>query len=158
MAGFQLLGLDESQFAGLFELDDGQLARRGILRRFADESPGFPCRISLQDAAVGEELLLLSFLHQPAGSPYRACGPIFVRRGARQARLGPGEVPGYVSGRLISLRAYDSADLMIAAEVCEGVDVAAWLEAQFADRAVAYVHLHNARPGCFACRVERARG
>jgi hypothetical protein len=155
MVAFQLLGLDELQFAGLFELDDRQLARRGILRRVADAAPGFPCRVSLEDAAVGEDLLLLSFPHQSADSPYRASGPIFVRRGARQARLAPGVVPGYVSGRLISLRAYDAADLMIAAEVCAGVDVAARLDAQFADADVAYVHLHNAKRGCFSCLAQR---
>ena len=155
MASFQLLGLDEAQFASLFELDDGQLARRGILRCVADETPGFPCRISLEDAALGEELLLLSFRHQPADSPYNASGPIYVRRSARQARLSPGVVPCYVSGRLMSLRAYDASDLIIAAEVCAGVDVGAWLEARFADAAVAYVHLHNARRGCFSCLAQR---
>jgi hypothetical protein len=26
----------------------------------------------------------------------------------------------------------------------------------FADPQVAYLHLHNARPGCYNCRVDRA--
>jgi hypothetical protein len=155
MAGFQLVGLDHSRFEPLFELDDAELAKAGIMRRVVDASPGFPCRVSLEDAAVGEDVLLLSWLHQPTTSPYRASGPIFVRRGARQARLPPGVVPAYVSSRLISLRAYDAEDLMIAAEVCEGVEVAARLAAQLADPAVAYIHLHNARRGCFSCLAQR---
>ncbi|MBO9579260.1 MAG: DUF1203 domain-containing protein, partial [Microbacteriaceae bacterium] len=58
--------------------------------------------------------------HQPAHSPYRASGPIFVRRDAQRRVLAPGEVPPYVAERLISLRAYDVAHLMVDAEVCEG--------------------------------------
>ena len=156
MASFQLQGIDHSPFAPLFELGDTELAKLGIARRIVDESPGFPCRISLEDAAVGEEVLLLSYPHQPAASPYRASGPIFVRRGVCQARLAPGVVPEYVSRRLISLRAYDGAHLMVAAEVCEGGAVARRLEALLADAGVAYVHLHNAKPGCFSCLAQRA--
>ena len=29
------------------------------------------------------------------------------------------------------------------------------LERRFADERVAYIHLHNARPGCFSCLVRR---
>ena len=156
MPGFQLIGLDHGEFAGLFELDPDQLARRGIRRCVADAKPGYPCRVSLEDADVGEELLLLSYPHQAADSPYRAAGPVFVRRGARRARLPPGFVPDYVASRLMSLRAYDAAHMMVAAEVCEGAGVADWLRARFADPAVAYVHLHNARRGCYSCLARRA--
>jgi hypothetical protein len=155
MAGFELVGLDYSAFELLFELGDEELAKSGVQRCIVGESPGFPCRVSLEDAAVGEEVLLLSWLHQPVGSPYRASGPIYVRRGARRARLPPDVVPEYVTRRLISLRAYDRADLMIAAEVCEGIEVGARLASQFDDSAVAYIHLHNARRGCFSCRAQR---
>jgi hypothetical protein len=157
MASFQLVGLDHSRFELLFDLGQVELAKAGIVRRVVDESPGFPCRVSLEDAAVGEEVLLLSWPHQPAASPYRASGPIFVRRGAQQARLPPGVVPSYVTRRLISLRAYDASDLMTAAEVCDGIAAAARLAAQFGDPAVAYIHLHNAGRGCFSCLAQRVQ-
>ena len=52
------------------------------MRRMRSDQPvGFPCRVSLEDAPVGEEVLLLPFTHQDSRSPYRASGPIFVRRG-----------------------------------------------------------------------------
>jgi hypothetical protein len=153
---FRLTGLDPSPFEPLFALDDEALHARGILRRRADADFGFPCRVSLEDAAAGEELLLLPYAHHAVDSPYQASGPIFVRRGARQARLAPGVVPDYVARRLISLRAYDAAALMVSAEVLEGEHVAARLAQLFADAAVAYVHLHNARPGCFSCEARRA--
>ena len=73
---FQLCGIEPAPFAHLFELSDEALKQHGAVRQFATESPGYPCRVSLQDAEVGEELLLLPYEHQPAASPYRACGPI----------------------------------------------------------------------------------
>jgi len=153
---FRLSGIDPAPCEPLFALDDAELQRRGAKRCRADSDSGYPCRASLEDAKAGDELLLLSYEHQPAASPYRASGPIFVRRGAARRELPPGVVPPYVSNRLISLRAYDAAHMMVDATVCEGGDVARELERMFGDRAVAYVHLHNAKRGCFSCVAHRA--
>jgi hypothetical protein len=154
--GFQLVGIDPAPFADLFDLTDAQLRARGAVRRFATESPGFPCRVSLEDAKVGEELLLLPYEHHATPSPYRGSGPIFVRRGARQQRLPVGEIPSYVSRRLISVRAYDALGMMVDALVCEGGTVGDAIERFFADNQVAYLQLHNAKQGCFSCQVDRA--
>ena len=153
---FQLVGISHERFEPLFLLSDEALKEHGAVRRVANESPGSPCRVSLQDASVGEELLLLPYLHQPAASPYRASGPIFVRRGAKQRRLAAGEVPGYVTNRLMSVRAYDSAHMMVDASVCEGVLAADEIERCFRNEQVAYIHLHNAKQGCYSCQVVRA--
>jgi len=153
---FQLRGIDPPPYEALFALDDHGLRRLGAKRCTADSDSGYPCRASLEDAKPGDELLLLSYEHQPADSPYRASGPIFVRRGSMRAMPAPGVVPPYVSRRLMSLRAYDAGHMMIGAEVCEGEEVATELERLFADPAVAYVHLHNARRGCFSCVAHRA--
>ncbi len=155
-ARFQLIGIDPAPFEPLFHLDDEQLRAHGAVRRIADQKPGFPCRVSLQDAEPGEELLLLPWQHQGAASPYRASGPIFVRRGARQCTLPPGEVPPSVAERLISLRGYDAQDLIVQADVVQGTAVAQQIERLFDDPNVAYIHLHNAKQGCFSCRVQRA--
>ena len=155
MQHWRLSGLDPASFEPLFALPDDELLRLGARRRTATDTPGFPCRVSLEDAPVGAELLLLPYEHHPAASPYRASGPIYVRKGAARRDLQPGEVPSYVTGRLISVRAYDAGAMMIAASVCEGTGVAAALDEVFADPAVAYVHLHNAKRGCFSCAVSR---
>lgn len=157
-ATFQLVGLEAAPFQPLFELPDAELRGRGVRRCVADAAHGYPCRIGLEDAQPGDELLLLPWQHQPALSPYRASGPIYVRRGSVQRRLPPGEVPPYVSSRLMSLRAYDHADLIVDAEVCEGTDAARQLERLMADARVAYVHLHNARRGCYSCLAQRVEG
>src|ERR1700686_1977043 len=121
---FQLIGLPSEPFAALFEFSDQALAEIDAQRVIATEKPGFPCRISLEDAEIGEELLLLPYAHQPARSPYRASGPIFVRKAARPCKLDAGVIPDYVRLRQMSVRAYDVAHLMIDAAVCEGKDAA----------------------------------
>jgi Protein of unknown function (DUF1203) len=156
MAFFQLVGLPYAQFAPLFGLTDAALSRNNIRRVFATESPGYPCRVSLADAEVGEELLLLPFEHQPADSPYKASGPIFVRKGAVEAGLEPGVIPDYVRSRLMSIRAYDEAHLMTDATVCAGGDTSATIQQMLSAVEVSYIHLHNAKRGCFSCTVNRA--
>jgi hypothetical protein len=155
MSSFRLVGLAPDRFDLLFALDDAQLRAHGAVRVRADSSPGYPCRISLEDAQPGDELLLLPFEHQPAHSPYQASGPIYVRRGSRQATLAPGELPPYVTRRLISLRAYDERDMIVDAGVAEGEALRGEIERLLADARVRYVHLHNAKRGCFSCKLER---
>ena len=156
MSSFRLVGLAAENFEPFFAMSDAELAALGARRVIADAPTGFPCRVSLEDAAAGDELLLLPFEHLSTGSPYRASGPVFVRRGARRAVLPAGVIPPYVTRRLMSVRAYDADDLMVDADVCEGANVREVLERFVADESVAFIHLHNAKRGCFSCRVERA--
>lgn len=155
---FRLVALPAEAFDPLRSLDDAGLRARGVLRLRADEKPGFPCRVSLVDAEVGEEVWLLPFAHHDVGSPYRSSGPIFVRVDAVTARPGVNQVPAMIRIRLLSIRAYDAEAMLIAAEIAEGRTLEEHIERAFADPRVAYLHLHNARPGCFNCRVERASG
>jgi hypothetical protein len=153
---YQLRGLEPALFEKLFDLDDAELAKRGMKRMRADMAVGFPCRVTLEDAPVGEEVLLLPFTHQDSRSPYRASGPIFVRRGIAEARRIVGELPPYLTHRLLSVRAYDDADMMVTAEVVEGREAGPLFESLLARPDVRYLHVHFAKRGCFACRVERA--
>ncbi|MFN8012819.1 MAG: DUF1203 domain-containing protein [Holophagaceae bacterium] len=153
---FRISALPREPFEALFALGELELARLGMRRRLAREKPGYPCRVSLEDASVGESVLLLPFEHHAVDSPYRASGPIYVREGAVRASPGAGEVPAFFRHRLLSARAYSAKGMMRDAEVVEGTDLEAALEALFADPKVAYVHLHNAKPGCFMARVDRA--
>lgn len=38
----------------------------------------------------------------------------------------------------------------------EGRELPAIVARMFADPEVGYIHAHNAKPGCFSCRIERA--
>ena len=152
---FQLRGLEPAPFENLFDLDDAALAARGIRRMRSDKAVGFPCRVSLEDTPVGEEVLLLTFTHQDSASPYRASGPIFVRRGQSPARI-VNALPPYLTLRPLSVRAYDATDEMVDADVVDGSAAEPLIRRYLARPDVAYLHVHFARRGCFACRIDRA--
>ena len=69
------------------------------------------------------------------------------RHGARKSVLPDGRG---------GMRAYDAQHLIVDADVCAGGDAAGVINRFFARPDVAYIHLHNARRGCFSCAVERA--
>lgn len=154
--GFQFVALRSEQFEPLWRKGDAELRAMGVRRMVVDEKPGFPCRVSLADADVGETVLLLPFVHHDVPSPYRASGPIFVRGGAMTAQPAAGEIPLMFRHRLLSVRAYDAGAMMIGAEVVKGDALEDAIGRGFADERVSYLHIHNAIPGCYNCRVVRA--
>jgi hypothetical protein len=110
---FRISGLPIERFEHMLVLDDDDaLARVGAVRLTVDEPHAYPCRVTLQDAVPGEQVLL-------------------------------------------SVRAYDARDWIVAAEVTPGTELEPLIERLFADPRIAYLHLHNARPGCYAARVDR---
>ena len=58
--------------------------------------------------------------------------------------------------RLLSLRAYDTAGMMLDADVIEGAAVEPVIERLFVNRNVSYIHVHNAKRGCYSGRIDRA--
>ena len=149
-------GLPLEPIQHLFGLSDEELLRHGAKRYVADAKPGYPCRITLEDAEPGESLLLLNWRHLDADTPYRSDGPIFVREAARAAFEGRNEIPEQQRSRLLSVRAYDKDGWMLAADVTEGAELELLIAKFFADAAIDYLHVHNARRGCYACRIDRA--
>lgn len=152
--GFRLRALPVTPFQPLFALADNALHQLGVLRMQAEAD--FPCRVSLRDATPGETVLLLSYEHQPAPTPYRSSGPIFVRENADEASFDTDEIPTEMRGRLFSARAYDERGMMIDADVIEGREIEKLIGQVFENENVSYIHLHHARRGCYACRVDRA--
>lgn len=153
---FRVVGLAAERFAELATLTPEQLATRGVQRVIADDQPGFPCRVSLRDADVGEPVWLLNHVHHDVTGPYRASGPIYVREHAVTGNFAPGEVPELLRVRLLSVRAYDAHAMLVDADVTHGSALEPLVTRLFADPAVAYLHVHNAKPGCFNCVIERA--
>lgn len=153
---FRFVALPAERFAPLFVRSDAALQALGARRMVVDEKPGFPCRVSLVDAEVGESVLLVPFTHHDVSTPYRASGPIFIRSDARTAHPAVAEVPIMFKHRQLSIRAYDGAAMMVGAKVVTGSDLEATIRHLFANESVAYLHIHNAGPGCFNCSVVRA--
>jgi hypothetical protein len=153
---FQITGLPLAPFAPLFALSDAELGKHDVVRQVADKRPGFPCRVSLRDAEPGEKVLLLNYEHLPVTSPYRSRHAIFVRENAAEARLEVNEIPEVLRTRLLSLRGFDNAGMMRAADVVHGREIQPVIEQMLGDWKIDYIHVHNAKPGCFAARVDRA--
>ena len=81
--------------------------------------------------------------------------PIFVRETVRERAQFRNVVPEQQRSRLLSVRAFDAEGWMLDADVTEGALLEASIARFFGNASVAYLHVHNARRGCYACRVDR---
>ena len=153
---FQIHALGPAQFAPLFCQSNDALSEAKALKMTVDTHPGYPCRVSLVDAKVGETVILVNYQHQPAKSPFQAAHAIYVREHAEQAFPHPGTVPELFLKRLISVRAFNGRHLITNADVVDGACLYKAIPAMLNDSNVDYLHLHNAKLGCFLARVTRA--
>ena len=153
---FLIQALNYDSFAHYFGLSDGELRSHKALMRRADKRPGFPCRVSLEDARAGERVLLIHFEHLDAESPYRASHAIYVRESAVHKVCKANEVPELFRTRVLSLRAFDADALLIDADVVAGTEIEGKLDSMLINNAVAHVDIHFAKTGCFAARAIRA--
>jgi hypothetical protein len=155
MNDFQITSLAPTEFTALFQFDNERLAGIGALRMTANKPGKFPCRISLEDAQPGEEVILLNYQHHQTDSPYRASGPIFVKSNGKRAELGLNEIPKFLVHRYLSLRSYNKSGMMNEAFTSEGKDLVSALQKAFDNTDTAYIHIHNARHGCYLCAARR---
>ena len=152
---FQIKALDHKLFEALFSITDKELSKIGGLKMIVDEMPGFPCRVSLEDANIGEEVILLPYEHHKTNSPYQANGPIFIRKGLKQKEFEINEIPKMLEHRLLSFRGYDKDGIMKSAITREGKSTKSIVEKMFRMNDIQYIHIHNSSPGCFNCEVNR---
>ncbi len=152
---FRIRGLSAEPFRELFGLDDEALALHNARRFVADRKPGFPDRVSMRDAEPGETLLLLNHVTHDVATPYRTSYAIFVREAEEDAFDAIDEVPPAMRARLLSLRGFNAEGMLVDAEVVEGMQVEGLIERLFANPAIAYIHAHNAKHGCYSGLIER---
>jgi Protein of unknown function (DUF1203) len=153
---FTITGLAVSDFSGLFGLPDDVLSARGILRRTATDKPGFPCRVTLEDAEPGETLLLLNHESHSADTPYRSRYAIYVREKAREAAAYVDTLPPVLTDRPLALRLFDRHGMLVGAELSQGPGTSARINAALACPEVDHVDIHNAAHGCFTARAVRS--
>jgi hypothetical protein len=153
---FRIQGLPADQFAPLFSMSDAELAKRGAVRRIADDrGRGYPCRVSLTDSTPGDELILVNYEHHAVASPYRMRFAIYVRPGEQQYDA-VDEVPDYLRGRTLAARAFDDNGMMVGWELAEGDALEGTIEKLLSQPRAVYLHIHFAAPGCYAARIEPA--
>lgn len=153
---FTITGLEPARFAALVGADEETLARAGAIRRRVDSKPGFPCRITLEDAEPDETVLLLNYESHAAATPYRSSYAIYVRESARAAARYVDEIPPVMRARPIAFRHFDRDGMLIGASLALKGDARQAILAAFENDAVTYLHAHNAAHGCFAAEVRRA--
>ena len=152
---YRIQGLDPSPFLPLAGLAAHQLARLGAVRMVADKTPGFPCRITLNDAEPGQPLLLVNHVSLEANTPYRASHAIFVTEGQTRPALYEGEIPPALQRRALSLRAFDEAGMMVDAALVQPGEAELQILRMLDDARIHQIHAHNAVRGCFAARIGR---
>jgi hypothetical protein len=112
--------------------------------------------VTLEDAEPGERVLLVHYVHQPADTPFRASHAVYVREGASRTASFVDEIPASLRARQLSVRAFDATDMMVDADLTDGTNLKALVERLLASDATAYLHVHYAKRGCYAARVDRA--
>ena len=134
-----------------------QLRSAGGIRYTADATPGYPCRQCLQDAEMGESLILVA--HDPfdddTASAYRSSSPIFLHEASCEPPADLTDLPAQLTVRQLSVRAFDADAMMVDAAVIDGTSLDRTLQQFFSNDEVDQIHVHNASRGCWATTVRR---
>ena len=152
---FRISALDRSGFEHLFVMSDAELTALRAVRMTFDKKPGYPCRVSLADADVGEKVILVNYEHLSIETPFRASHAVYVRTGVIRAELKVNEIPKMLMSRVLSLRGFQEQGMLVAAELVDGTEVGQAFEAMFADPTISFVHLHFAKPSRYVARADR---
>ncbi len=141
--------------AGIDPAVADELRNQGGINYVADEHPGFPCRQCLRDAEIGEQMILVSHDLFIGWSPYRSASPIFLHRFPCTQPADDHELPEYLTRRRLSVRAFDTSEMMLDAALVDGTDLGEPIDRLLENTAVDHLHVHNEPRGCFAARVDR---
>jgi hypothetical protein len=149
---YRIAGLDPAPYKPLFGLSDDDLAKRGIVRMTVTD-PTFPCRVSLVDRPIGEEVLLLNHVSHDVANPYRASHAIFVADTKRAEFID--EIPPVFETRVLSLRGFDRNGMMVEAMLAQPGEADAGIRKLCENSEVETIHAHKAVRGCFSAKIER---
>jgi Protein of unknown function (DUF1203) len=152
---YRITGLDPAPYKPLFGLSDEELAARGIVRMTVTEKPSFPCRVSLTDRDIGEQVLLLNHVSHDVANPYRASHAIFVTQAEQEPAEFVDQVPPVFEKRVLSLRGFDKDGMMAEAILTQPGEADAGIRKLFANPEIETIHAHNAGRGCFSAKIER---
>ena len=153
---FQMKAIDQNSVHHFFALSDEQLQEIDAVRMTVDQNLSYPCRVSLQDAEVGEEVILFSFDHLDKASPFKAKSPVFARKGAPTSYPEINEIPLMLRHRLLSVRAFDKKAMIQDSKTVKGTALEDAMQELLSNEKVAYLQIHNAGHGCYNCHVDRA--
>ncbi|MBH3284029.1 DUF1203 domain-containing protein [Serratia marcescens] len=152
---YKISGLKAEQFTHLFGQSESYLKRYGAVRQTVNSNLGYPDRISLRNIPTGENSILINHIYQPADTPYFGSHAIYIWEGCNDQGIYVNELPEVMTTRLLSLRAYDEEHFLRQADICEGKCAESLICRFFKDSTISYIHIHNAKHGCYSCLCER---
>ena len=152
---YRIEGLKREACSAWLGLSDAELARCGARRVTADSKPGFPCRVTLEDAEPGESLILFHHVSHDVPTPFRSAYAVYVRESAREAACFVDEPAPVFEGRALGLRGFDEEGMLRGALLALPGEADSKIRALLERPEIATIHAHNAAAGCFAARIVR---
>jgi hypothetical protein len=152
---YRIQGLRREEFSAVLGQTEDGLARRGARRVIADSKPGFPCRVTLEDAEPGESLILFNHVSHDVPTPFRSAYAVYVREVAGEPACYVDEPPPVFAGRALGLRGFDSEGMLSGALLALPGEADEKIRELFRRAEIATIHAHNAAAGCFAARIVR---
>lgn len=152
---YRIEGLAPEAYRELINLRDEALALRNARRVKAHSKPGFPCRVTLEDAEPGESLILFHHVSHDVHTPFRSAYAIYVRESAAEPACYVDETPPVFDGRALSLRGFNSVGMLRGALLALPGEADSKIRALFERPEIESIHAHNAAAGCFAAQIVR---
>ena len=152
---FIIRGLPVENYNHMFGMTDAELATHGAKRYVCNAKASFPDRIEMRDAEIGETLLLINHTSMDKNTPYKASHAIFVREGATKTYESRNKIPPMLFDRILSLRAFDQAGMMLDAKIATGTEIKTFIAQAWKNENIAHIDAHTATRGCFMGRFER---
>lgn len=153
---FQIHALAPDDFSELYELSNAELAKRNAKRLHVDAKPGYICRVTLEDAEIGEDVIVFSHAYQPQATPYQGAFAIFIRENADKAQPAANTLPDDFLFRHFSVRAFNAHHYLITADLAKGTELGARINTFFENEDISYLHLHHAAHGCYVAKATRS--
>ena len=152
---YRIEGLPRDAYSYLMRMSEGELATLHARRVTADSKPGFPCRVTLEDAEPGETLILFNHVSHDVPTPFRSAYAVYVRETAAEPACYVDEPPPVFAGRALGLRGFDGEGMLRGALLALPGEADEKIRALFERPEIATIHAHNAAAGCFAAKIVR---
>jgi hypothetical protein len=149
-------GLSPEPFEKYFGMPEAELAEHNIKRYVVDQPSAYPNWIEMRHCALGQTVLLLNHFYRTADTPYRASHAIYVREGASNTYDATDQIPEVMLVRLLSVRGFSKNGMILDADVVEGQNLEPVIDRLFENQQIDYLHVHNAKRGCYSGRIDRA--
>jgi hypothetical protein len=152
---YRIEGLPSDAYRHLIRMSEDELEAHGARRVRVDSKPGFPCRVTLEDAEPGESVILFNHVSHDVPTPFRSAYAIYVRESAAGPACFTDETPPMFEGRTLGLRGFDAEGMLRGALLALPGEADSKIRDLYDRPEIETIHAHNAAAGCFAAKIVR---